>query len=77
MSDYSIGYWANTKRWTQTHVRNNRTGKPVCGSGISWELGFQWCAHIGQFSSYYYFHNPDDYIECGHCKKWADKTLTR
>lgn len=55
---YSIGYWANTKRWTLVHI--NRDGDPVCGSLIKEDLRFQWCANGIQFSL----------LECGHCKNW-------
>lgn len=65
MSNYSIGYWANTKRWTQTHI--NESGKPVCGSQIGKDLRFQWCC---------YGYSEFDYIECEHCKNWYRKKLS-
>jgi hypothetical protein len=77
---YSIGYWANTKRWTQTHVRDCETDAPVCGSQISKGSRsnvlndnsetapkvFQWCSW--GYSEY-------DYIECEHCKAWVKRKL--
>lgn len=76
---YSIGYWANTKRYTQTHIRDCETGNPVCGSQISKSLNnivndnsetapkrFQWCCW--GYSEY-------DYIECDHCKMWLKRKL--
>ena len=60
---YSVGYWANTKRWTQTHI--NEDGKPVCGSRIKKDLWYQWCADGKVF----------EYIECEHCKDWYRKKL--
>ena len=61
---FSIGYWANTKRWTQTHI--NKDGKPICGSQISENKRFQWCCN--DLSMY-------SYIECSHCKKWHSKLV--
>lgn len=80
MNSYSIGYWANTKRWTQSHICNNETGKPVCGSQVLISKSnnilndnsetapkrFQWCAD--GYSQY-------DYIECDHCKMWLKRKL--
>jgi hypothetical protein len=75
---YSIGYWANTKRWTQTHIRNDETGQPVCGCKISMTRDilndnsetapkrFQWCAHG---------YTQWDYLECEHCKNWYRRLL--
>lgn len=60
---YSIGYWADTKRYTKVHI--NRDGKPVCGSKISEALRFQWCAHG--------IRSGINFLECEHCKKWINK----
>lgn len=66
MDNYTIGYWANTKRWTKTHI--NKDGKPVCGSQIKEDLSFAWCSH-GII--------PFDIIECKHCKKWWIRYRTK
>lgn len=65
---YSIGYWANTKRWTKTHIRDCQTDKPVCGSQVIEGKSFQWCCW--GYSEY-------GYIECDHCKKWRQKELLK
>lgn len=64
--EYSIGYFANTKRWTKTHIYDGR--KPVCGSQIGKNLSYQWCAH-----GYSYF----DFLECEHCKNWYRRKLSK
>ena len=61
---YSVGYFANTRRWTKTHIYDGR--KPVCGSQIGKTLSYQWCAH-----GYKHF----DYLECEHCKDWYRRKL--
>lgn len=61
---YSIGYYANTKRYTQVHI--NESGKPVCGSQIGNDLRYQWCAHG---------YTQWDYLECEHCKNWYRRKL--
>jgi hypothetical protein len=56
----SIGYYANTKRYTKVHVVKD--GKPICGMKISSKLRFQWCAYL-------YSGVTHSYVECEHCKK--------
>lgn len=63
---YSIGYWADTKTYTQTHI--HELGKPVCGSKFSKKKSYQWCANLQTLTEHY-----KDYVECEHCKKWLGR----
>jgi hypothetical protein len=55
-----IGYFANQKRWTKTHLINE-AGNPICGAIINDDMEFQWCSGGRNIT----------YIECSHCqKKW-------
>lgn len=71
---YSIGYWADTKTYTQTHVHEN--GKPVCGCIVSKKKSYQWCANVQTLNQLKRVQDKSisehykDYIECLHCKKW-------
>jgi hypothetical protein len=59
----SVGYWANTKQWTKTHVAE--FGKPICGSKVLKDKKFQWCCNGIMI----------EYLECEHCKKLAERRL--
>jgi len=52
-----IGYYANEKRFTKTHVVTR--GRPICHSNIDKKLEFQFCANI----------NIKEFIECKKCLK--------
>jgi len=76
---YSIGYWADTKTYTQTHV--HLLGKPVCGCRVSKKKIYQWCVHaetlcqLQKMQSRALSEHYKDYIECEHCKKWLKRKL--
>ena len=64
-SRYGTGYYARywTTNYGKVHVHDKQTGKPVCGSRISPEGKYQFCANGVQPMM----------VECGHCIEWLKK----